>query len=171
MKLYQSIFRCPLLLLNYLILAVMGFPFLKVCPGWKANLGSCWWFVHFLSVKQFLRSLGYCAPTSLLFGKLVLSIAYLRIKQNSFSSWREMLDFVIYPFHWKSLSPKSIQGIFPESLFTRPDKLHHYIDLYMLVRWPTNSLAFHCTAHFPKPNWLSEKVTSIFGESEFQWNG
>ena len=35
--------------------------FLKV-PRPGANLGSFWFFVYFLSLKQRLRPLGYCAP-------------------------------------------------------------------------------------------------------------
>ena len=36
--------------------------FFKRCPGRGANLGSFWFFIYFLSLKQRLRPLGYCAP-------------------------------------------------------------------------------------------------------------
>ena len=35
-----------------------------VCSGRRANLGSFWVFIHFLSLKQCLRPLSHCAPNS-----------------------------------------------------------------------------------------------------------
>ena len=40
--------------------------FLKVAQAGGVNLGSFWFFLYFLSQKQCLRPLGYCAPPQFL---------------------------------------------------------------------------------------------------------